>query len=128
MKKLFLLILIFASVLTFSQSQLKITSKKCIPKKGFYLKLKSILLDSRCPENVTCIWAGEVSVVLEVYKDKQLLEEKTILFNSLKREENIKWFENYYTKKIKTISVIPYPKEGIAVNFKKKYIRILFID
>ena len=120
MKKLFLLILIFASVLTFSQSQLKITSKKCIPKKGFYLKLKSILLDSRCPENVTCIWAGEVSVVLEVYKDKQLLEEKTILFNSLKREENIKWFENYYTKKIKTISVIPYPKEGIAVNFKKK--------
>ena len=114
------------SVLLLAQSDVKITSKKCIPKKGFHLKLLRIFDDSRCSENVTCVWAGEVSAVVEVYNNKKLVEEKTITFNSKNSEENTAWFSNYYQGKIKNVEVVPYPKEGIVVKAKKQYIKISF--
>ena len=114
------------SVLLLAQSDVKITSKKCIPKKGFHLKLLRVFDDSRCPENVTCIWSGEVSAVVEVYNNKKLVEEKTVIFNSKNQEENILWFSNYYQKKITNVAVMPYPKEGVVVKAKKQYIVIYF--
>ena len=71
---------------------------------------------------------GEVSVVVEVYKDKKFLEEKTLTFNSKNKEENFKWFATYFPKKIKSIGVAPYPKEGQIVKPKKQYIQIVFMD
>jgi hypothetical protein len=128
MKKIIPILFLFFSISFHAQSTIKITTKKCISRKGFYLRLKSVFDDSRCPENVQCIRAGEVSVLVALYNDKQLLEEKTIIFNSKNREENIKWFENYLPKKIKGIGVMPYPKEGVEVNPKKQYVSIVFVD
>ncbi|WP_396145319.1 hypothetical protein [Flavobacterium sp.] len=128
MKKIVFFLLLSFSIASFSQQSNKITTKKCIPKKGYHLKLIKVLNDSRCPEGVTCVWAGEVSVVLALYNDKQLLEEKTIVLNSKNLEENIKWFENYYSKKIKHVRVVPYPKEGIVVKEKNKFIEVVFQD
>jgi len=82
-KNVFLLLLSF-TIAGFSQKFNKITTRKCIPKKGFHLKLVKVLSDSHCPEGVTCVWAGKVSVIVALYNDKQLLEEKTIIFNSKK--------------------------------------------
>lgn len=126
MKKLILLITILCSISFYAQSEIKITSKKCIPKKGFYLRLKNVFDDSRCPENVQCIWAGEVSTTIEVYNNNKLVEEKNLTFNATNSLGNIKWFENYFPKKIKGIGVFPYPKEGLLVKDKKKYIKIVF--
>ncbi len=127
--KIFLtLFLVLSSSIIFAQSELKINNKKCIPKLGYYLRLQSVFDDSRCPEGVTCIWAGEVSATVEVYKDKKLVEEKTVTFNSKNKEENFKWFATYFPKKIKSIGVAPYPKEGQIVKPKKQYIQIVFMD
>ncbi len=128
MKKLITLLFILSSLASFSQAEYKITSKKRIPLKGNHLKLKSIINDSRCPKDVICAWAGEVSVIVEVYKDKKFIEEKTIIFNAQNREENITWFQKYYCDSIKNVSVFPYPKNGIVVDFKKKFIKIKFED
>lgn len=128
MKKFLPLFLVLFSSIIFAQSELKITTKKCIPKSGIYLRLQSVFDDSRCPEGVTCIWAGEVSATIEVYKDKKLMEEKTITFNPKNKEENFKWFRTYFPKKIKSIGVAPYPKEGQIVKPKKQYIAIVFMD
>ena len=128
MKKLVLLSFLVFSFSLFAQSELKITTKKCIPKFGYHLRLKSVFDDSRCPKGVTCIWAGEVSVVVEVYKDKKFLEEKTLTFNSKNKEENFNWFATYFPKKIQSLGVLPYPKEGQIVKPKKQYINITFID
>lgn len=125
MKKLLLLSILFFS---FSQNSEKITTKKCIPKKGLHLKLKSVFNDSRCPQDVDCIWAGEVSAIVEIYKDKKLVEEKTLTFNSKNREENNKWFENYFSKKIKMVSVMPIRKDGEQVKSKKYFINVVFSD
>lgn len=128
MKKSVLLLFLVFSFSLFAQSESKITTKKCIPKKGYHLRLKSVFDDSRCPEGVTCIWAGEVSVTVEVYKDKKFLEEKTLTFNSKNKAENFKWFALYFPKKIKSIGVAPYPIEGQIVKPKKQYISIIFED
>lgn len=128
MKKLFLFLTILCCISGFAQSEIKITTKKCIPKKGCYLQLKNIFDDSRCPEGTQCIWAGEVSIIINVYKDKKFIEEKTMTFSTKNREENTKWFEGYYSKKIKSIGVAPYPKDGVKVKPKKKYLTIVFID
>lgn len=128
MKKLVIVLFFLNFVFAFAQTEVKITPKKCIPKKGFHLKLKSVFNDSRCPEGTTCIWAGEVSVLVEVYDDKKFIEEKTLTFNSKNREENNLWFSRYYSKKIKSIGVNPYPKQGVVVKDKKKYIKIAFED
>lgn len=120
--------MILCSISVFAQSEIKITSKKHIPKKGYYLQLKNVFVDSRCPEGVQCIWAGEVSATINVYKDKILVEEKDFTFNSKNHEENIKWFEKYYSKKIKGIGVEPHPKEGVVIKPKKQFLKIVFIS
>lgn len=128
MKNFLLIAILFLNGFLFAQSEIKITPKKCIPKKGYHLKLKSVFDDSRCPQGVTCIWAGEVSAMIEIYKDKKFVEEKTITFNSKNKEENNVFFEKYYSKKIQSISVEPYPKDGVKVQPKKQFIKIDFVD
>ena len=92
MKKSLLLFLLMLGTVTFAQKttsenvqSLKITQKKCLKKKGFNLVLAAVVSDSRCPEGVTCIWPGEASVVVSVYKDSKLVEDQTMVF-SMKNE------------------------------------------
>ena len=103
-----------------------VISQKLENKSGFELRLKNILEDSRCPEGVTCVWAGEVTVAVEFYKDKKLVEEKTLVFNSKTAEANKEWFQKYYSKNIKSVSVLPYPKEGVVVKPEKNYLSVVF--
>lgn len=128
MKKLVFLFSVLCCCQTIAQNQLKITPKSCIPRKGIHFKLKEIIEDSRCPEGITCIWAGQVVATIEVYNDKKLIDENTLTFTSKNNEENKKWFAKYLSedKKLKTIKVLPYPKDKVTVKFKKKYIELVF--
>lgn len=128
MKKIFALYAVLISSLLFAQSEIKINSKNPISKTGYSFQLTKVFDDSRCPEGVTCIWAGEVSVVLKVYKNKKFFELKTLTFNAKNKGENFKWFAKYFTKKIKSISVNPYPKEGKILKIKNQYLSIVFED
>lgn len=126
MKKLILIVTVLCSISFYAQTEIKITTKKCIPKKGYYLQLKKVLNDSRCPEGVNCVWAGEVSVTINVYNEKKFIEEKIITINSKNRDENFKWIQDYYPRKVKGIEVEPYPKEGDVIQPKKYYLKIRF--
>lgn len=109
---------------------LKICQKTTLKETGYQLVLKEVISDSRCPANVTCVWAGEASVLVSVYKNLILVEHKTLVFSPKNEEENKQWFANYLTekqRKIKNISILPYPKEGVVIKQKKYYIRIGYI-
>ncbi len=130
MKNLFLLSFFF---LLFSCGAKKMQAKKTIiisqketKTSDTYLKLKNVLNDSRCPQGTNCIWAGEVTTILQVYKNNEAVEEKSITFNSKNRDENYKWLENFYSKKIKSVSVLPYPKDGIEIKKEDYFIEIFF--
>ena len=90
MKKIVFLFSVLCCCQLIAQNQLKITPKSCIPRKGIHFKLKEIIEDSRCPEGITCIWAGQVVATIEVYNDKKLIDENTLTFTSKNNEENKK--------------------------------------
>jgi hypothetical protein len=137
MKKIILLFLFFFGILSFAQNTekgrmqyLKITQKECAKKKGYQLVLKKVLSDSRCPEGVTCVWAGETKVVISVYKDGKLIEDKAITNPTGQNQEDQSWFSNYLPsnkRNIKSISVFPYPKEGRVIKPKDYYIKFGYV-
>lgn len=43
------------------------------------IKFKELLTDSRCPKEVTCIWAGEAKVLVEVFQKGKSRGEKIIV-------------------------------------------------
>lgn len=126
-------ILILVIILNFSCSSNKmqdfnsiVISQKASNQKEVYLKLKNVSNDSRCPQGVECIWAGEVTTTIEVYENNILKEEKTLVFNSRNSEENKSWFEKQYSKKIKEVFVLPYRKKDKSINMKDYFIKIEF--
>jgi hypothetical protein len=134
MKNSLLVFLLIFTVSAFSQKEnikhVKITQKICLKKTGHQLVLKAVISDSRCPEGVTCVWAGEASAVISVYKDSKLVDDKTIVFSLKNEEENNQWFAKYLPekqRKIKNSSVFPYPKQGVTVAKKDYYIKIGYI-
>ncbi|MFE3846983.1 hypothetical protein ACFX5D_03250 [Flavobacterium sp. LB3P45] len=137
MKKVLLLFLIVFNSLAFAQNTpkenikyVKITQKKCLKKSGCQIVFKELVSDSRCPEGVTCVWAGEASAIVSLYKDSKLVEEKTIVFSMKNIEENKQWFSKYLPvkqRKIKTVGVFPYPKQGVVGNKKDYYIKIGYV-
>lgn len=137
MKKSILFLIMMISGLALAQGpksqKVKYTNikqKVCFNQKGFQLVLKAIANDSRCPEGVTCIWAGDVTAIVSVYKDSKLIEDTTLVFSMKNETENKKWFATYLPakqKKIKSISVLPYPKEGSEINSDEYYLKIGYL-
>ncbi|MEO8233897.1 MAG: hypothetical protein ABI549_00655 [Flavobacterium sp.] len=114
MKNIFFFFLLIFSISVFAQESkqkpIKITQKNCLAKKGYSFRLKEVNSDSRCPQGVQCIWAGEVQMVILVYKDKKIVEEMKITVSPNNNEQAINFFAKYYTKnKIKSVYVFPFP-------------------
>ncbi len=137
MKKSLLFLFMMISSVALAQSPksqkvkyVTIKQKVCPNQKGFQLVLKAVVSDSRCPEGVTCIWAGEVSAVVSVHKDSKWIEDKTLVFSMKNEEDNKNWFATYLSekqKKIKSIGVVPYPKEGSKINPEEYYLKIGYL-
>lgn len=133
MKTLSTIVLLAFSMVAFSQSKsskikfFSITQKTTCLKKGHQLVLEKVLQDSRCPEGTNCIWAGEAEIIIAVYENKKGVDEKTLAINSKKAVENLQWFsEQYPSKKIKSVQLLPYPKEGTPIDPKSYYLKVAY--
>jgi hypothetical protein len=133
MKTLLCTILLLFSLAIFSQSKstkvkfFTITQKTTCLKRGHQLVLQKVLQDSRCPEGTNCIWEGEAEIVVAVYENKKGVDETTLSLTSKKTTENLKWFsEQYPSKKIKSVQLLPHPKEGKTINPKDYYLKVSY--
>ena len=132
MKKSILLILFLFCSFAIAQNDKNVLksvtfSQKIIKKRGLQLVLKSVTNDSRCPEGVNCIWAGECEIEVAVYKNRKLISTENILLSPKMQKENIDWFQKYYPRfKIKEIGVLPYPKNEVVLDPKDNYVKIFF--
>jgi hypothetical protein len=45
------------------------------------IRFKEVISDSRCPKDVTCVWAGEAKVLIEIFEKGKLLNEKLVVIN-----------------------------------------------
>lgn len=132
MKNILLAIILFFSISILAQKNDKILksvsfSQKLLKKKGTQLVFKKIINDSRCPEGVNCIWAGECEIEIAIYKNRKLIDIENVLLSPKLQKENIAWFTKYYPKlKITEIGVLPYPKNDVVINPKDYFVKIYF--
>lgn len=132
MKKVFSVLLILLSSFAFAQKittqyYSKVKQNSCFKGKGYKLVLKEVLADSRCPQGVTCIWAGEVSAVVSVYKDSEFIEDKKLVFSTNNDTVNLKWITPYLDESqraINSLTIEPHPHVGKVIKPKDYYLKI----
>lgn len=130
MKKLISLL----SVLTFlgcasAQTQENTINAKLDSKTGKEIVFVKLVNDSRCPEKVQCIWAGEVTFEVAAYEDKKLVEQIEFTLNKDTVEEIKAWFIKHSPENklpLKGVSVLPYPKDGVSVKLEDYYIQLVY--
>ena len=94
--------------------QIKFGESITLEKEKLRIKFKSLAGDSRCPQGVVCVWAGNAEVILEVSKHEIALN--TIL------DPNEKVVGDY---NIQLRDVIPYPKAGKELKPENYSIKIV---
>ncbi len=127
---LFTFLLVACSSTKFDKDVLIIsTTEKSFVSKELSFKIEKILSDSRCPEGVQCVWAGEVNLLLGVYENDLKTEEVELKINHQKFTENKSFFESKIpleNKKIEAIQILPNRVEGIQIDEKEYRLKLVF--
>lgn len=89
------------------------------------IKFVEVVQDSRCPKNVTCIWAGKVVVLVVIYNDNKKLEQKKLTLSPTSQLQDI--VGNLYaseTLKLTVFNVFPYPDTKAKIDMNDYYLEI----
>lgn len=79
-----------------------------IGESGFSLSFDEIITDSRCPEDATCVWAGQVKVMLSLWQDEAFVESFTLTGGELLDGDYNQFdFESF---QITLTDVLPHPR------------------
>ncbi|PTX45141.1 hypothetical protein C8P64_1131 [Christiangramia gaetbulicola] len=98
------------------------------------IKFKEIISDSRCPKRVSCIWAGEVKVLVEFYQDGKFKGEKVITGSnysagnaSVTASTDISIAEFFKNSEfvIKKVVVMPYPEAGYKIGEEEYSLQLM---
>jgi len=88
MKYLFLFGILICSISLSAQDQVENRIFNSVLQGGEQLEFgdKSIrfievVSDSRCPKEVTCVWAGEAKVLIEIFEKGKLINQKLVVIN-----------------------------------------------
>ena len=85
-----IVVVLFGCASKKDESTTHLTLQKNILSEEFSFKIKEIVSDSRCPEGMNCVWAGEVELILSIYKDNVFYKDETLTINFKNFPEN-KW-------------------------------------
>jgi hypothetical protein len=113
MKKSLLLVFLFVLTVGFSQDQpidvpmivVKVPLGETVQFENASVKFIKVLEDSRCPKDVTCVWAGQARLLVEVTEKGKASREVELLFGGASK--NILFSEEGLT--LKGMSLTPYP-------------------
>lgn len=78
------------------------------------IKFKELISDSRCPSNVTCVWAGEAKVLVEIFQNGKLCGEEVLVISGGGQGSVL--LENIFAGaayKITGFNLQPYPEAPI---------------
>jgi hypothetical protein len=89
-----------------SQFELKINQTTAIESDNIKVKLLNVMNDSRCPSDVQCIWAGQVSILVNVTKNNVNLGDVTLTLGAGNPDLAVKNVGDYT---VEVIEVNPYP-------------------
>lgn len=81
------------------------------------IRFKEVIVDSRCPSDVTCVRAGEAKILVEIFKDERSLGKEIITLGA-----NVNSFETSLAKffekdfDVEFLSLSPYPKTSRKIK------------
>lgn len=75
---------------------------------GKSLKFKEVISDSRCPKGTTCIRAGEAKVLVEIFDNGKLIEERILSLRASQHLPADLFGENIFN--LSALRLSPYPK------------------
>ena len=113
MKKTFFLLLLLCTTIVFSQDQpvdvpkivVKVPMGETVQFEKASVRFIKVLEDSRCPKDLTCVWAGQAKILVEIIENGKSAVQKEILFKA-GVESNLLTSETYT---LKGVSLSPYP-------------------
>ena len=135
MKKLLFLFIALTAVVSFSQNEesstpkitIKIALGETITIESYQIKFVKVLEDSRCPKNVTCIWAGRAKILVEVWENNEDSVLKELILGQVNQGESKDLtLVASEDKIIKGYTLKPYPSKGVPFD-KKKYELLVYI-
>jgi hypothetical protein len=89
------------------------------------LKFVAVISDSRCPKGVTCVRAGEIIILVDVFKNGKKVEQKELQFTPTSHLQNR--IANLFASKDLNVfgyNVLPYPEYGNKIKSEDYYIQL----
>lgn len=137
MKPLFIILSFLIGIQAIAQDNTQITAPVIVAKiplgetaifEGTTFTFESVVEDSRCPKDVTCVWEGEakVRVVIETDSDRM---EKQIIFHGVRfgtEEENL--LVETKTKKLIGYRLSPYPDTNLPKEERVYQLEVLMLN
>ena len=99
----------------------KIGQEVTIKGEGLKIGFASVAEDSRCPEGVNCIWAGNAKIALSLQKGKS--KPAPVALNTGVEPGR----HSYMGYEVKLVGVRPYPKANTTTD-KKSYVATLIVS
>ncbi len=132
MKKITLIIFLFFFVMGISQNaqspkiSIKIPLGETITIENHQIKFVKVLEDSRCPKDVTCIWAGRAKVLVEVTEEGKEPLQKELIFGQIKQGESkdVSLFSTS-EKNYLGFTLKPYPSSEVSLDDIEYYILLI---
>ncbi|MFC4816479.1 lipoprotein [Flavobacterium sp. GCM10023249] len=106
-----------------------IINQKLDSKKDKEIVLVKVINDSRCPQGVQCIWAGEITFEAAAFENGKLIEQTQLTITPNKEKQVIEWFVKHLPESktpLKEISISPYPKQDQQIDPKDYYIQLIY--
>ncbi len=91
-------------------TEIKYGESKVYADYNLTINLDSVLSDSRCPQNVNCIWAGNAEVRFIYSKDDKTVKFVLNTLTSFRTDTLI------YGYRIKLVDLTPYPEVGVTTE------------
>lgn len=93
-----------------------------LPQENIVIRLVNVT-DSRCPSDVTCIWAGQTSVDLDIQKNRHAYPLSLVSLGG--KSLAVKSFDHYVVQLIK---VDPYPISGKTISFSDYIVTLRILN
>lgn len=103
------------------------TQSKVIIANNYEMIISQIKGDSRCPIGVDCIWAGQVELIIKVFKENEEIATQEVVVGPRDQEITNAWFAKYTPsdKKIQSITVFPARDNNKELKFEEYELKII---
>jgi hypothetical protein len=100
---------------------IRVGEKVRIEHEGLLVSFHQVAEDSRCPQGVECIWAGNGKVVLTLSKVRKRAATMSLNTGVEPREGSYRGYE------VRLVNLNPYPKKDMKIR-KRDYVATLIVS